>query len=560
MSISFPQKSRLTIVFVVGLTLISFLIRLYNLGGIPNGLTVDEADMGYNAYSILKTEKDVYGRKFPFFFQSLDDYKPGFAIYSLIPAIYLFGNSDFAIRLFSAILGSLTPILIFFVIKSLYPKNQNLAIISAILMVFAPWNIAISRATLMYIELIFFYLIFFLLFLLGIKRGQKYFLSAAVIFGLTLYVYYAAIIYLPLIIAILAIIYHKYFLKNLKTTILSVLILLIISLPALSHYLETQSRSRFNAISVFTPDITLPTSISEMQFDNEIKLSLSSIIHNRRLVYLNATLDNYFDYFNLDYLFVSSKNIRYFYLNNVGLFYFLELPFFLYGLFILFKRREQNDLLVLSLLVIGPIPAMITLGSPFPHRGILLLLAIQLITAVGFANFIDLMKKIRFKYMKHSLAIIVILYTLSVYFFLHQYFVHSPREFTSENDNGAWFSTVRDVIPTVNKVQNNYDNVIFTWSQQKLVPAVYFLFYNQVNPRILQAKATDWTNEPPSFKQIYNQVGNIEFRPINWDSDKNLKNTLLVGYPQEFPKDVTSNINQTYLPNGKLHFLLVKTQ
>ena len=554
------EHRKILLTFYISIILVlNFVLRFYNLGNVPNGLTVDEADIGYNAYSILKTGKDVYGRKFPLFFQSLDDYKPGFAVYSSIPAIYLFGNTDFAVRLFPAIIGSLVPVLWFFVIRLLYPKNQNLAILSSILMVFAPWNIAISRATLMYIELIFFYLIFLLLFLLGIKKNSKYLPIAAFVLGLTLYVYYAAIIYLPLIIAILAIIYHKYFLKNLKTTILSILILLIISLPAFSHYLGTQSRTRFNAISVFTPDITLPTSISEMQFDKENKLPFSSIIHNRRLVYLNATLDNYLDYFNLDYLFVNSQNIRYFYVNNVGLFYFLELPFFLYGLFILFKRRRQNDLLILSLLLIGPIPAVITLGSPFPHRGVLFLLVIQLITALGFANFIDLMKKIRFKYIKHSLAIIVILYTLSVYFFLHQYFVHSPREFTSEFDNGAWFSTVRDVIPIVNANKNKYEKVIFTWLQQKLVPAVYFLFYNKVDPRILQAKAAGWTNEPPSFKQIYNQVGNIEFRPINWETDKDLKNTLLVGYPQEFPKDVTNIINQTYLPNGKPHFILVKT-
>jgi hypothetical protein len=54
---------------------VSTALRVYNLGEVPNGLTVDEADMDYNAYSILKTGKDVYGRKLPLFFQSLDDYK-----------------------------------------------------------------------------------------------------------------------------------------------------------------------------------------------------------------------------------------------------------------------------------------------------------------------------------------------------------------------------------------------------------------------------------------------------------------------------------------------------
>ena len=150
------------------------------------------------------------------------------------------------------------------------------------------------------------------------------------------------------------------------------------------------------------------------------------------------------------------------------------------------------------------------------------------------------------------------LYFFSVNLFLHQYLIHSPNEFTSENDNGAWFSTVRDAIPKINEKKTKYDKVVFTWSQGKLVPPIYYLFYNQIDPRIIQKKASAWTNEPPSYRQIYNQIGNIDFRPINWDKDKDLKNTLFIGYPKEFFGDFNI-IDKTYLPNGNEHFLLVGT-
>ena len=42
---------------VVIILLASFL-RLYNLANVPPHLTPDEASLGYNAYSILKTGKD----------------------------------------------------------------------------------------------------------------------------------------------------------------------------------------------------------------------------------------------------------------------------------------------------------------------------------------------------------------------------------------------------------------------------------------------------------------------------------------------------------------------
>ena len=549
-----PNFKRKELFFLVVIFLLSLSIRLIKLGNVPNGLTVDEADMGYNAFSILKTGADVYGRKFPLFFQSLDDYKAAFGIYAPLPAVALFGLNELSVRIVPAILGAFTPLLAFLLLKLLYSKSRYLPSVTAVVMAFAPWNIAISRANLPYIELIFFYLLFIYSFQLGVIKNSKFLLIAAGTLGITLYVYYAAIIYLPFTLLTITLIYRDFLKKNFKIVFVGLSLLVILSMPAFLHYTKKESKTRLNAISVLTADVTLPTSIAEIEQDKQEEQPFPQIIHNRRLVYVSALLDNYADYFNLDYLFVNAKNIRYFYTNNVGLFYLLELPFVLYGLYIIIKRRDKPDLLILALLLIGPIPAALTLGSPFPHRALLAILSLQLISAIGAAA---ILSKIRSS-TSLKLALIAI-YAASIYFFLHQYFVHSPREFTSEFDNGAWFSTVKEAIPLVNQYKRKYDKVVFTWSSQKLVPAVYFLFYNQVDPRILQAKASLWTNEPPSYKQIYNQIGNIEFRSINWEQDKNLRKTLFVGYPKEFDQ-AARIIDKTYLPSGQTHFVFVQTQ
>lgn len=565
------------------LIFLAIFIRFYKLGDIPNGLSTDEADLAYNAYSIIKTGADVYGQKLPLFFQSLDDYKPGLVFYTTIPAVLSFGTSDFAVRIAPFIFGSLTLVLIFLFIRLLYPKTPILAYISATFVAFAPWHIALSRAMVWYIELLFLYLLSFVCFLFAQKENLKTQVRTLALFlsflslALSLYVYYAAIIYLPLILIVLFYLYRDFIQKNLKIFLPAILILIIFSLPALTHYLGKESKTRLNAISVLTADITLPQSIREIEQDKLEGFPFAEIIHNRRLVYAAALLDNYFDYFNLDYLFITSKNTRYFYVNNVGLFYLLELPFFLYGLFILGKRRKKADLLLLGLLAIGPIPASLTLGSPFPHRAILTILSVQVISAVGATTFIsnilrakredtlkttNLSLSSRFSQALPGRTIILsvfFIYSISVYFFLHQYFVHSPSEFTSEFDNGAWYSSVRGAIPKVNQYKQRYDRVVFTWSSQKLVPAVYFLFYNQVDPKIIQTKAANWTNEPPSYRQIYDQIDHIEFRPISWDQDKNLKNTLFVGYLDEFSGDIRV-IDRTYSPNGKVNFLFVGSQ
>ncbi len=537
----------LAIIFITGLSL-----RLYKLGKVPNGLTTDEADMGYNAYALIRTGEDVYGRKFPLFFQSLDDYKPGIPIYSLIPALKFLGLSEYSIRLVPALIASFTPLLMFFLLKLLYPKHAKIAPIAATLMVFAPWNIAISRATFQYIEMVFFYLIFFVAFLLAVKKNPKFLPVSFLLLGLTLYVYYAAVIYLPFICLILFYLYKRELFKNLRLFIISAFILMLVSAPAIAHYKTLQSKSRFNVVSAFNPEVILPFSIAEIQQDKQEKIPFSSIIHNRRLVYANTAIANYFDYFNFDYLFTNSKTIRYFAVNGVGLFYLLELPFFLYGLYLMVKRKSGEDQLILGLLLIGPVPAMITLGTPFPHRALLFIMSVQVISAFGAAS--------AYKYLRRFSYLIVGLYIVSIYFFLHQYYVHSPKEFITETDNRAWFSTVRDAIPQVNALAPNYQKVVFTTLIPRLTPPVYFLFYNRVDPRVIQKKAGGWTNEPPSYEQIYNKIGNVEFRKINWEADKNLRNTLFVGYENEFPKDITNIVDKTYLPDGKVEFLFVKSE
>ena len=103
------------LLLLVSIILVSFLLRFYQLGLVPNGITVDEADVGYNAFLILKTGKDVYDRSYPLFFQSFDVYQPSFQIYASIPAIYLFGLNDISIRIIPAFIGVLSTILFYFI-------------------------------------------------------------------------------------------------------------------------------------------------------------------------------------------------------------------------------------------------------------------------------------------------------------------------------------------------------------------------------------------------------------------------------------------------------------
>src|SRR5215470_13568942 len=70
-------------------------LRLYNLAELPAGFFCDEAGLGYNAYSILKTGRDETGAFLPLYVWSFDvSYKNPIFVYSAILPVAVFGLTE----------------------------------------------------------------------------------------------------------------------------------------------------------------------------------------------------------------------------------------------------------------------------------------------------------------------------------------------------------------------------------------------------------------------------------------------------------------------------------
>ena len=133
------------------------ILRLWQLGIIPPHLTPDEASLGYNAYSILKTGRDEYGELLPIVFRSFGDFKPGLYIYLTTPFVAILGLTELAVRLPSALAGILAVWLIYAISKQLYIRKaskkfifknaEKLALFGALLLAINPWHIHFSRGT-----------------------------------------------------------------------------------------------------------------------------------------------------------------------------------------------------------------------------------------------------------------------------------------------------------------------------------------------------------------------------------------------------------------------------
>ena len=63
MNLKENTKSSVILVIILGLALF---LRVFMLDFVPARLTVDEMSIGYNAYSILETGKDEWGKKISF--------------------------------------------------------------------------------------------------------------------------------------------------------------------------------------------------------------------------------------------------------------------------------------------------------------------------------------------------------------------------------------------------------------------------------------------------------------------------------------------------------------
>ena len=97
--------------------------RFFQIGIIPPSTQWDETAIGYNAYSVLKTGRDEYGRFLPLVFKSFGDYKPGLYIYLTVPFIAIFGLSELAVRFPSALAGIASVWLIYQVSWLLFKKK-----------------------------------------------------------------------------------------------------------------------------------------------------------------------------------------------------------------------------------------------------------------------------------------------------------------------------------------------------------------------------------------------------------------------------------------------------
>lgn len=539
-------------VFLV-IIFIAFSLRFYRLGENPPSLTWDEASWGYNAYSLGIDGQDEFGKFLPIaYIESFGDFKPPLYAYLSILPIKIFGLNEFGTRFASAFLGSITVLLTYFLTREILRENFrqfSIATIAAFLLAVSPWHILLSRAAFEANVATFFIVFAVLLFFLAIKKQGFFLVLSFISFVLSMYAFNTARIVSPMLLFLLLFLKKDAIFRMKKQLLLALFSAFILFLPLGAFLTTPQAKLRFAEVNIFSDSSVVE--IANRQIENDKNAYWSRIIHNRRLVYAVEYLRHFFDNLNPSFLFVKGDGNPKFSIQDVGQMYIWEIPFFIYGLFLLFRKKQGDWWIFPAWLLAGIAPAATARETPHALRIESSLPTFQMITAYGMYYLIAIAKdkivnnKIRSAIF--SLCFLIIFFNFL--YFYHNYFIHYRREFSSE-----WQYGYKQAINYVKEIEKNYDAIYFTKSLGR--PYIYFLFHTGYNPK-------NFRDEAVVEREVFGFVHVNSFGKYRFATDLNLLDSagekiLYIDIPQRVPKNAVVQNSFKLLNNDEVLIAFTK--
>lgn len=471
---------------IILIILLAAFLRFYKLGSYPVSLSWDEVAIGYNAFSIARTASDEYGKKWPILFKSFNDFKlPGY-IYLDSLFIKTFGLSEFTVRLPSALMGILAVLTLYILTQKLL--GDKVAIFAAFFLTISPWHLQLSRAAFEANLSLTIILLGVLLLFYGPINKLAAFLSIPIL-AFSVYFYYSPRIFVPVILITFIFLFKKEISINIKYYFLGFILTLAILFPLIFQISSAEGLKRVREVSIFQ-DQSLIIDYVEAKAKNPN--FASSLLLNRRIPLTFEALNNYFSHFSFGFLFFGDDPNPRHHSAFHGNLYIFEIPLVLLGLWLLLKfDKSRVRYFILTWLLLGPVTAAFAKESPHSLRSLLMLPPIIMVNSLALANLAkrgDLLKKIIF--------VIIIIFVIN---YLYSYYLIYPLK-----NSSSWAYGYKQMFSEVSKMGDKYDRIIVTGYYWK--PYIFYLFYNQFDPRTYQNGNTQ------------ESIGKYRFGTTGWDS------------------------------------------
>lgn len=497
----FQNKEFLALLVIL---ILAALLRFYKLESIPSGLYVDEAAIGYNAYSFLETGKDEYGKTFPFFLRSYGAYSSPLYTYLTTFPVAIFGLNVFSVRFLSVICGLLNVILFYLISKEfgLIKKKENI-LLGSFLFAITPWNIFFSRGAFEANVALTLFMTSVYFFLLARERINLLY-GSAIFLALSTYAYQAQRLGVYIFLFGVSLLYFRDKLWK-KEIILPVILFLVIQLPQLS--LLTTPAFTLRASGLFYKDAVINQADKILFLPEPIAYGLSFIRE------FTSQAAGYLSPKNLFFLPDSDPQRS---IPELSVFYsWMVVPFLVGVFFGLQKTREKLALWILMASV-AIIPVSLT-GDPFSSlRSLPLVLPIGLVIAKGMEIFAE--KGKRFYWITTVLVVFTSLVT-----FWRCYFVLFSKERANAWDFG--YESLAQI------VKENPGSTFVLDQSRKNPSYVLMAFFLEYPPAELQKRVDSEIKR--NYYQMtqfdpYYKFANIETRQIYWEEDV-YKDLVLVG-------------------------------
>ncbi len=506
-------------ILLIAIIILGFFLRFYKLGEIPNGLYQDETAIGWNAYSLLQTQKDEYGRKFPLYFKSFGDYKLPVYIYLTTISVNYFGLTPLAVRLPSALFGFLTIPLFYLLVKKIF-KMEFLSVLMTLLLTVNPWHLHYSRATFEVSIVLFLFTLGTLLFHYALEKRKGTFFASIICFIVALYTYNLTRLLSPLVVLGLLFI-HKKGVSHISRSekILTFLAGIILLSPFIFTYSGQGGVSSASGTLIFSSAAVNAPLLEFRSYFVGIPI-INKVVFNSATLVIWQYILNILSYLSVSFFFITGSNHGNHGIGTDGQLYIFELPFIAYGIYTFLKTKDEkiNSFFLIAIATI--FSAALTRESPQATRSFTLLLFFPVISAYGF---VALYKRIRKEQPLLQYLTIVLFIGVSIFSIIHyfsSYYVRFPIAYAKQ-----WREQDKVVVQYIKEQWDTYDHIVIDKDAGFIYSSL--LFYLPFPPNEFQQSVVRAADDTEGMSEVIS-FGKISYQEINSKTYNLPPHTLLI--------------------------------
>lgn len=390
---------RKKLLILLGIVALAIILRFYHLGSIPAGVEEDETSAAYDAYALLTHGTDRWGNPYPVYLPSWGSGQNALLSYMMIPLIKIIGLNVYAIRLFPALLGVLTVVVLYKLVQKIFGTRAGL--LAAFFLCISPWHIMMSRWGLESNLLPCFMLLGVTTLVYAYESKYRKWLIpfSLIFFAISFYAYATAAFVIPTLLVLYLIFNWRTVWQYKWSFLIGLGIFLVLSFPFLLFVLD-------NYILHQTPEFVkhLPFSVPLLISSRLEQVSRGNIILANLRFFANG--------FNDDIIW---KNMQWY--QPLGL---LTMPLSCVGIYFNIKMRQKRQwIFLLWLVAASPIFLVYNLNSNRANSLALPLIVFSVVGLLGLYDAISVKQTAR-----AVLSLLLVVTTIYSSIFFYDYFRH----------------------------------------------------------------------------------------------------------------------------------------